>query len=78
VTDSLFLAAALSKRDAADVDLLNGRGQRHTGFGNRLLKRVEVDDNQINRGDSVTAQLIQMKIGASGQDARRGRPDATS
>ncbi len=68
--DRLMVLGCCSQQgDAADVDLLNGCGQRHVRCGHGLLERIEVDHHQIDGDDSVTFQLIQMEFSPSGQDA---------
>ena len=54
---------------AANVDLLNGCGQSHIGPGHRLLEGVEIDHHQIDGGQVVRGQFIQVFAGASSQNA---------
>src|SRR5690606_26593313 len=69
------------QRNAADVDLLDGLGQRDSLLGDRLLERVELADHHVDGGISMAFQRVQVFCGVarqnSGMNGRVQRLDTT-
>ena len=57
------------QRHPADVDLLDGLGQGDASLGHRLLKGIEIDDDQINGDKLMRLQFGLMGRRPPGQDA---------
>ncbi len=64
-----ILRGRADERDAADVDLLDRFLQRRARLRDRLLERVEVDDDGRDRRDAVFLRLGQVSgVAAIGED----------
>ena len=67
----MVLGGRPDQRRAADVDLLDQRVERDPGSLGRRLERVEVDHDELERGDARRDQLLAMvRAAAVRQDPR--------
>ena len=78
----VVLCSRTNHRRAADIDILNRVFKRAVGLGDRLLERVEIHDDDIDRIDFVISKRLHMfGIGTTGKnpgvDLRIERLDAT-
>ena len=57
----VVLGRGADQRRAAYVDLLDRLGERHTRLRHRRLERIERDDDQVDRRDTVPVERLQMR-----------------
>ena len=69
----VVLGGRSEHRRSADVDVLDGLGIGAFGVGDRLLERVEVDDEQIDEPDAVSGQCSVVRADTREQPAVDGR-----
>lgn len=56
----MILGRGADQRRAADVNVLDGILERRGGVGDGLLKRIEIDDDQVNRVDVRRGQGVEV------------------
>ena len=57
----MILGRGADQRRAADVNVLDGILESRGGVGDGLLKRIEVDDDQVNRVDVRRGQGVEVR-----------------
>jgi hypothetical protein len=79
----VILRGRANHRGSADVDLLDGFGARHIGTRDRLLERVQIHDDEVDRRDLLRRQIRAVVFAVAPRqdaavDARVQRLDAAA